>query len=83
MIDQRERLQTALNENVRDARQRTRRGSAETRQEGKVVSDRVVQLTRQVMIDVESTIRQVLADIARLDLTEKEESDLVEVRARL
>ena len=82
LIDQRERLETALSENVRDARQRTRRESAETRQEGKIVSDRVVQLTRQVMIDVESTIRQVLADIARLDLTEKEESDLVEVRAR-
>ena len=81
LIDQRERLETALSENVRDARQRTRRESAETRQEGEIVSDRVVQLTRQVMIDVESTIQQVLADIARLDLTEKEESDLVEVRA--
>ena len=81
LIDQRERLETALSENVREARQRTRRESAETRQEGKVVSDRVVQLTRQVMIDVESTIQQVLADIARLDMTDKEESDLVEVRA--
>ena len=80
-IDQRKRLETALSENVRDARQRTRRESAEMRQEGKEVSDRVVQLTRQVMIDVESTIRQVLASIARLDLTEKEEADLVEVRA--
>ena len=81
LIDQRKRLETAISENVRDARQRTRRESAAIRQEGKEVSDRVVQLSRQVMIDVESTIRQVLADIARLDLTEKEEADLVEVRA--
>ena len=81
LIDQRERLERALTENVRDARQRTRRESAQTRQEGKEVSERVVQLTRRVLVDVESTIRQVLADVARLDLTEKEESDLVEVRA--
>ena len=81
LIDQRERLERALNENVRDARQRTRRETAQTRREGKEVSDKVVQLTRRVLVDVESTIRQVLADVARLDLAEKEESDLVEVRA--
>ena len=81
LIDQRRRLEAALDENVRDARQRTQKESTETRQEGKEVSDRVVQLTRQVMTDVEGTIRQVLADIARLDLTDREESDLVEVRA--
>ena len=80
-IDQRRRLEAALAENVRDARRRTQKESTETRQEGKEASDRVVQLTRQVMTDVESTIRQVQADIARLDLTDKEESDLVEVRA--
>ena len=81
LIDQRERLETALNQNVRDARQRTRRESDQTRQEGREVSERVVQLTRQVMIDVESTIRQVLTDVARLELSAREESDLVEVRA--
>ena len=41
----------------------------------------MVQLTRQVMTGVEGTIRQVLSDIARLDLQDREESDLVEVRA--
>ena len=81
LIDQRRRLEAALSENVRDARQRTRKDSSETRQAGKGVSDSVVQLTRQVITDVEGTIRQVLADIARLDLTDREESDLVEVRA--
>ena len=45
MIDQRRRLEAALNENVRDARQRTRRESNETQQAGKGVSDKVVQLT--------------------------------------
>ena len=80
VIDQRRRLETALNENVRDARQRTRRESNETQQVGKGVSDRVVQLTRQVMTDVEGTISQVLADVARLDLTDRTESELVETR---
>ena len=37
--------------------------------------------TRQVMADVDNTIRQVLSDIARLDLAGKEESELVELRA--
>ncbi len=81
LIDQRRRLEVALDENVRNARQRTQLESTETRQEGKDVSDRVIQLTRQVMAEVDGTIRQVLADAARLDLTEKDESDLVEVRA--
>ena len=81
LIDQRRRLEDALYENVRDARQRTQKESTETRQEGKEVSGRVVQLTRQVMTGVEGTIRQVLSDIARLDLQDREESDLVEVRA--
>ena len=80
MIDQRRRLETALSENVRDARQRTRRESNETQQAGKGVADEVVQLTRQVMTDVEGTIREVLADVARLDLTDRKESDLVEMR---
>ena len=81
VIDQRRRLESALNENVRDARQRTRRESNETQQAGKGVSDRVVELTRQVMTGVEGTISQVLADVARLDLTNRKESDLVEMRA--
>ena len=81
LIDQRRRLKVALDENVRHARQRTQMESTETRQEGKDVSDRVIQLTRQVMAEVDGTIRHVLADAARLDLTDKEESDLVEVRA--
>ena len=81
LIDQRRRLEAALDENVRHARQRTQQESTETRQEGKDVSDRVVELARQVRAEVEGTFRQVLADAARLDLTDKEESDLVEVRA--
>ena len=81
VIDQRRRLESALNENVRDARQRTRRESNETQQAGKGVSDRVVELTRQVMTGVEGTISQVLTDVARLDLTNRKESDLVEMRA--
>jgi len=81
MVDQRRRLEAALDENVRHARRLTQMESTETRQEGKDVSDRVIQLTRQVMAEVDGTIRQVRADSARLDLTDKEESDLVEVRA--
>ena len=81
LVDQRRRLEAAVTDNVRDVRQRTRREFTETRQEGKEVSERVVQLTRQVMADVDSTIRQVLSDIARLDLAGKEESALVELRA--
>ena len=81
LVDQRRRLETAVTDNVRDVRHRTRRESTETRQEGKGVSERVVQLTRQVMVDVDSTIRQVLSDIARLDLAGKEESELGELRA--
>ena len=80
-IDQRRRLEAALDENVRHARQRTQKESTDTQQEVKEVSERVIRFTRQVMIDVEDTIRQVQADIARLDLKDKEESDLVEVRA--
>ena len=81
LVDQRRRLEAAVTENVRDVRQRTRREFTETRQEGKEVSERVVQLTRQVMADVDSTIRQVLSDIARLDLAGKEESELAELRS--
>ena len=81
LIDQRRRLEAALDENVQDARQRTRKDSTETQQAGKRVSDRVVQITREVMADVEGTIRQVLAEVARLDLTDRKDSDLVEVRA--
>ena len=83
LVDQRRRLEAALDENVRNARQRTQRESTETRKEGKDVSDGVIQLTRHVMAEVEGTIRQVLADAARLNLTGKEESELVEVRAGL
>ncbi len=81
LVDQRRRLEAALDENVRNARQLTQRESTETRKEGKDVSDGVIQLTRYVMAEVEGTIRQVLADAARLNLTGKEESELVEVRA--
>ena len=81
LIDQRRRLEATLDENVRLARRRTQQESTETKQEVKEVSNRVIGLTRQVMIDVEDTIRQVQADVARLDLENKEESDLVEVRA--
>ena len=81
LIDQRRRLEAALDENVRDARQRTRKESTETRQVGEGVSNKVVQLTREVMADVEGTISEVLAEVARLDLTDRKDSDLVEVRA--
>ena len=81
LIDQRRRLKVALDENARRALQRTQKASTETRQEGKDVSDRLVRLTRQVMAEVDDTISQVLAAAARLDLADKEESDLVEVRA--
>ena len=81
LLDQRRRLEAAVTENVRDVRHRTRRESTETRQEGKGVSERVVQLTRQVVADLDSTIQEVLADIARLDLAGKEESELVGLRA--
>ena len=81
LIDQRRRLEAALDENVRDARQRTRKESTETQQAGKGVSSKVVQLTREVMADVEGTISEVLAEVARIDLTDREESNLVEVRA--
>ena len=81
LVDQRRRLEAAVTENVRDVRHRTRRESTETRQEGKGVSERVVQLTRQVMADVDRTIKQVLSEIARLDMASKEESELVEIRA--
>ncbi len=80
-IDQRRRLEAAVTETVRDVRRRTRREFTDTRQEGKEVSERVVQLTRQVMVDVDSSIRKVLSDIARLDVADKEESELVELRA--
>ena len=81
LIDQRKRLETAIDENVQVARQRTRRETTETRELGKGVSDQVVQLTRQVMTDVEGTIRRVLAEVARTDLTGRDESEIVEVRA--
>ncbi len=81
LIDQRRRLEATLDENVRLARRRTQQESTETQQEVKEISNSVIGLTRQVMIDVEDTIRQVQADVARLDLDNKEESELVEVRA--
>ena len=81
LIDQRRRLEAAIDENVQNARQRTRRETSETREVGKGVSDQIVELTRQVMTDVEDTIRQVLAEVARTDLTERQESEIVEVRA--
>ena len=81
LVDQRRRLEAAVTENVRDVRHLTRRESIETRQEGRSASERVIQLTRQVMADVDGTIRQVLSDIARLDLADKEESEVVELRA--
>ena len=81
LIDHRRRLDEALNENIRDARQRARKESNATRQEGERVSDSVVKLTRQTITDVEGAIRQVLSEAARLDLRNKNETDLVEIRA--
>lgn len=81
LVDQRRRLEAAVTENVRDVRNRTRREFTETRQEGKGVSERVVQLTRQVMADVDGTIRQVMSDIARLELAGKDEAELAKLRA--
>ena len=81
LIDQRRRLEASIDENVQSARRRTRRETAETREVGRGISDQVIELTRQVIAEVEDTIRQVLAEVARTDLTDKQESELVEVRA--
>ena len=81
LIDQRQRLEAAIDENVQVARQRTRRETTETREVGEDVSEQVVKLTRSVMTNVENTIRQVLSEVARTDLTDRKESELVEVRA--
>ncbi len=83
LIDHRRRLEAALGENTQQARLRARRQTAETRQAGEEVSEKVVQLTRDVMTGVEGTIREVLSEIARLDIARSEESDLVDVRMRL
>ena len=81
LIDQRRRLETAIEESVQNIRQRTRREATDTHVVGRDVTEQVVELTRQVMINVEDTIRQVLTDVARLDLGDKNDSDLIEVRA--
>ena len=82
-IDHRRRLEAAIDANVLNIRQRARRETTETREVGKEVSDQVIELTQQVMSDVEGAIREVLAEVARTDFSNREESEFVEVRTSL
>lgn len=82
-VTARERMESALSEISQLARKETRTGHNEVNEAAEKIREHASTVTSQCKRDVEATIREVMADFARIDLTGLDEQRLIAERSAL
>jgi len=82
-INRRLRLEQSIDILIKEAKTKTNLETKETRAKLKEVQDNLVKLTREVMADMDDTVKDVLSEIARMDISEIEDTELVSKRSEL
>jgi hypothetical protein len=82
-INRRLRLEQSIDILIREARTKTNLEAKETRAKLKEVQGNLLKLTREVMADTDDTVKDVLSEIARMDISEIEDTELVSKRSEL
>ena len=83
VLDRRLRIENALNELSAEARKTAKTESIEMRQTLAKVEKEITQVTRESLADVETVLKQVFAEFARLDVSEMKDAAVVEARNNL
>ena len=82
-INRRLRLEKSIDTLITEAKTKTNLEAKETRAKLKEVQDNLLKLTREVMADTDDTVKDVLSEIARMDISEIEDTELVSKRSEL
>jgi len=82
-IDRRRRLERSLNDVVTDAKRSTNSETRETRGILNEVSEKVLKLTREIMVGMEDDVAEVMSELAKMNVSEMGDSTLVSERTKL
>lgn len=82
-VDRRRRLEQALNEIIEDTRKTTSSETRETRASLNEVSNKVIALTKEIIVEMEDDVKEVMSEFAKIDISEMDDADLVLERSKL
>lgn len=82
-IDRRRRLEQALNEIIDDTRKTTSSETREIRESLNEVSNKVIALTKEIIVEMEDDVKEVMSDFAKVDISEMDDANLVLERSKL
>ena len=82
-VDRRRRLEQALNEIMEDTRKTTSLETRETRASLNEVSDKVIALTKEIIVEMEDDVKEVMSEFAKIDISEMDDANLVLERSKL
>ncbi|TFH46934.1 MAG: ATP-binding protein, partial [ANME-2 cluster archaeon] len=82
-VDRRRRLEQALNEIIEDTRKTTSSGTRETRASLNEVSNKVIALTKEIIVEMEDDVKEVMSEFAKIDISEMDDANLVLERSKL
>jgi len=82
-VDRRRRLEQALNEIIDDTRKTTSSETRETREILNEVSNKVIELTKNIIVEMEDDVKEVMSEFAKIDISEMDDANLVLERSKL
>ncbi|MCZ7401984.1 MAG: ATP-binding protein [Candidatus Methanoperedens sp.] len=82
-IDRRRRLERAFNDIIEDTKKATNNETRETKEILDEVSDKVITLTREIMVETENDVKQMMSEFAKMNISEMDDSKLVSERTKL
>jgi len=82
-VDRRRRLEQALNEIIDDTRKTTSSETRETRASLNEVSNKVIALTKEIIVEMEDDVKEVMSKFAKIDISEMDDANLVLERSKL
>ncbi len=82
-IDRRRRLERAFNDIIEDTKKATSNKTRETKETLDQVSDKVITLTREIMVETENDVKQIMSEFAKMNISEMDDSKLVSERTKL
>ncbi|HJH30586.1 MAG TPA: ATP-binding protein [Methanosarcinaceae archaeon] len=82
-VDRRRRLEQALNEIIEDTRKTTSSETREIRESLNEVSNKVIALTKEIIVEMEDDVKEVMSEFAKIDISEMDDANLVLERSKL
>jgi len=82
-IDRRRRVEQALNEIIEDTRKNTSSETRETREILNEVNNKVITLTKEIIVEMEDDVKEVISELAKIDISEMDDANLISERSKL